>query len=195
MLPNHKKFAGFSLFELVIVMGLVAILATIGIPSFKYVTTSNRISSEVNGLLGDMQYARSEAIKEGLTVTVCASSNPTASPPSCSGSTSWQSGWIIFTDPGSTQTVVAGTPILRAQTAFASTDTLVANNTVEAVSFGRQGLPLSGAIGAVAFVNSVLFTLHDSTDNSQWTRCLALNTASSTNGLLATEKVGTGGCT
>ena len=66
--------AGFTVTELVIVMTIVGILTAIGVPSYKYVTTSNRISSEINSLLGDMQFARSQAIKQGLTVTVCTSS-------------------------------------------------------------------------------------------------------------------------
>jgi type IV fimbrial biogenesis protein FimT len=99
-----KNMSGFNLFELLIVMSIVAIMAMIGIPSFKYVTAANRVSSEVNSLLGDMQYARSEAVKEGLPVTVCASANPTATAPSCSGSNAWQTGWIVFSDPTNSQT-------------------------------------------------------------------------------------------
>ena len=65
---------GVTLFEILVVMGIVAMLMAIGIPSYKYVTNANRISAEINGLLGDLQYARSEAIKEGQTVSVCVSS-------------------------------------------------------------------------------------------------------------------------
>src|ERR1700692_469062 len=92
--------AGFTMFELVMVMTIVAIIAAIGFPHFKYVTASNRISSEINGLLADLRFARTEAIKEGLPVTVCASANQQT----CDGSAnagSWTSGWIIFSDPSS----------------------------------------------------------------------------------------------
>jgi type IV fimbrial biogenesis protein FimT len=100
-----SEFRRFTMLELVIVMAIVAILATIAMPGFQYVTSSNRVSTEVNGLLGDMQYARNEALKEGQPITVCPSANPTSPTPSCSGSTAWQSGWIVFPDPDSTQTV------------------------------------------------------------------------------------------
>jgi type IV fimbrial biogenesis protein FimT len=198
MLKNLKYMSGFNLFELVMVMGIVAILATIGIPSFKYVTTSNRISSEVNSLVGDMQYARSEAIKEGQTVTICASANPTPTVATCSASTSWASGWIVFSDPNKNQTVDAGEPILRVQSAFTGTDTFVATQTAQAVMFNRAGFPSAGPVGAMSFLNAVLFVLHVSPNDAQWTRCVALNTVNNaTNtgvGLLATEKSGTGGC-
>src|ERR1700731_3573705 len=98
-----RSAAGYTMFELVMVMSIVAILATIAIPSFQYVTASNRISSEINGLLADMRFARVEAIKEGLPVTVCAS----ADGKTCIGNTNagvWTSGWIVFSDPSSNQT-------------------------------------------------------------------------------------------
>jgi len=73
--PLHGRMAGFTVTELVMVMTIIGILTAIGLPSFKYVTASNRISSEINALLGDMQFARSQAIKQGLTVTVCTSTD------------------------------------------------------------------------------------------------------------------------
>ncbi|MFK9866802.1 Tfp pilus assembly protein FimT/FimU, partial [Escherichia coli] len=63
-----NRQAGFTLTEVMIVTTIVAILFGIGLPSYKYVTTSNRVASEVNALLGDMQFARSEAVREGQTV-------------------------------------------------------------------------------------------------------------------------------
>jgi type IV fimbrial biogenesis protein FimT len=191
-----KNMSGFNLIELLMVMAIAAIMAMIGIPSFKYVTTSNRVSSEVNSLLGDMQYARNEAVKEGQPVTVCASANPTATPPSCSGTTKWDTGWIVFSDPTNSQTLPAGVLPLRVQPAFTARDNFVADNGVQAVTFNREGFSTSGQVGNVAIVNKVTITLHDPTLTSQWTRCLAINTGvTSTVGMLATEKVGTGNCT
>src|ERR1700729_1224536 len=87
-----KRQAGFTLIEILTVITIVAILFALGVPSYQYVTNSNRISGEVNGLLGDMQYARSEAIKEDQTVTVCSSTNSTSAAPTCAGSPQWQNG-------------------------------------------------------------------------------------------------------
>ena len=61
---HHRKLAGVTLVELLTVMSIVAVLLGIAIPSYRYVTTSNRMSGEVNGLLGDLQFARVEAIRE-----------------------------------------------------------------------------------------------------------------------------------
>jgi type IV fimbrial biogenesis protein FimT len=158
-----KPHSGFTITELMVVMAIVAILLAIGLPSFKYVTNSYRMSAEVNNLLGDLMYTRGEAIKEGQTVSICVSSNTT----SCAtGSTSWQEGWIVFQDPGGTGSWVAGDTILRVQRTFSGTDTFTGG--VSFVTFNREGF----ANGAAW--NGVTWTLHDKTSDSIWTRCTLL---------------------
>lgn len=158
---------GITLFEMIVVMGIVAILLAIGIPSFMYVTTSNRIASEVNGLLGDLQFARAEAIKEGQTVTVCVSSNGT----SCStGTTAWNDGWIVFSDVNNDATVDTGDIVLHIQAPFTSTDTFNASNSISSISFNREGF----ASGPTGFANGTLITLHATPTSNGSTRCLAV---------------------
>jgi type IV fimbrial biogenesis protein FimT len=170
---------GFTLTELMVTLTIFAILLTIGIPSYRSVTTSNRISSEVNGLLGDLQYARAEAIKQGQTVTVCSSSDGA----SCAASTSWARGWIVFGDPNASRTVDANEPVYKAQTTFNSTDTFLADNNVSAVSFNREGF----AFGLPA---TVTVTLHEASGTSVRARCLQITVV----GMLAAEKPGVGAC-
>src|SRR5277367_3145724 len=92
---NRMRAHGFTLVEVVVTVAVAAILLSIAVPSFRYVTNSNRIAGESNGLVGDLQFARAEAIKEGRTVTVCVSTDGA----NCTGSTSWEGGWIVFSDP------------------------------------------------------------------------------------------------
>jgi type IV fimbrial biogenesis protein FimT len=168
--------------ELVVVMLIVAILAAIGVPSFKYVTTSNRISSEVNMLLGDMQFARSEAIKEGMPVTVCIAN---AAGTGClgAGTISWQNGWIVFLDSNASKQVNVGEAILRWVPAFTSTDTFVAQSaTMWAVTFNRSGY------APTSLATTTTINLHDSTNNSSFTRCLAITPIGSP----STERYGVG---
>src|SRR5215472_3186299 len=100
---------GFTLTELMVAVSIVAILLGIGVPSYRYITNSYRVSSEVNGLLGDLMYARSEAIKEGQDVTLCASADGAT----CSGSTAWNAGWIVFSNAANAAQPTGG--ILRQQ--------------------------------------------------------------------------------
>lgn len=160
---------GFTITELLVVSLIAAILLAIGVPSYRYVTNSSRMSSEINGLLGDIQYARAEAIKEGQSVALCVSSDGTT----CSGSTHWQNGWIVFPDPTQGIAPVAGT-ILRQQTAFTGTnpDQLLPDSGISSISFNRDGFA-QAALGA-AFAPTT-FTLHDKTSNTAWTRCLAVS--------------------
>jgi type IV fimbrial biogenesis protein FimT len=156
---SPRSNAGFTLIELITVSTIVAILLAIGVPSFRYVTQANRSTSEINGLLGDLQFARAEAIREGQTVTVC----PTTDQASCSGTTSWQTGWLVYSNTG-----VAPTPasILKVQKGF-SADNLQSDNGITAVTFSREGF-------AQGLPNPITFTLHASPANAQYTRCLSL---------------------
>jgi type IV fimbrial biogenesis protein FimT len=171
---------GFTMIEMLVTIAIAGILLTLAVPSFRYVTNSNRIAAEVNGLLGDLQFARAEAIKEGRTVTVCVSSNGT----SCTNSTAWQTGWIVFADPTDVGVVDPGETIFRIQNTFSSTDNLLASNNVTAITFNRDGY-------AVGMANGTVITLHDATDTSAWTRCLAINLS----GAMTTELYNGGGCT
>jgi type IV fimbrial biogenesis protein FimT len=180
-----KTLRGFTLLELVTVMGIVAILAAIAIPSFRYVTYSNRVASEVNALVGDVQYARTEAIKEGTPVTICVSTNPTAVNPTCAGAadSEWDTGWIIFSDVNQNQQVDTGEAVLRAQaplgTAFGGLDTMNSDYGFTAMTFYREGFGSTNVGG----VNTVTITLHTSPQNSAWTHCIAISPV----GLVQTE--------
>ena len=160
----RPRAAGVTLIELLVVITITGILVAVGIPSFKNITTSYRISGEINGLLGDMQYARAEAIKEGQSVTICVAANG-----ACSGDT-WQSGWIVFPNPTGALTAPSSAPsMLRYQAAFTGTDTFVdATNGTSSVTFNRDGL----AIGLPA--GNTLLTLHDPSSNVHYTRCLQI---------------------
>jgi type IV fimbrial biogenesis protein FimT len=169
-----KRQLGFTLTEMLVVSAIVAIMLSIGVPSYRYITNSYRLSSEVNGLLGDLMYARSEAIKEGQFVTVCASRNGLT----CSGATAWNTGWIMFSNPPKGAQPTVG--ILRMQQKFTGTtpDTFNADNGVSAVSYNREGF----ATTAAGFPNTTI-TLHDPTANAVWTRCLWITPT----GMITTE--------
>jgi len=182
--------AGFTMIELVVVMLIVGIIAWVGTSSFGYVTGSNRMSAEINALNSDLRFARTEAIKEGLFVTVCASSNGTT----CQAASSWQNGWIVISDPTGAQTP-NGAP-LRVQAAFSksfnnSTDAITVNSGFWAVTFNRQGFG-QNIVSPAASGATALLTLHNTlVENTQWTRCLQISSI----GLLAIQQAGTGTCT
>jgi len=69
-----RSLRGFTVIQLMVALTIVATLTGLAIPSYRYITNSSRIAGEINNLLGDLQYARFQAIKQGQTITVCASS-------------------------------------------------------------------------------------------------------------------------
>jgi type IV fimbrial biogenesis protein FimT len=165
--------SGFTLLELITVMSIAAILMAIGVPSYRSVTTSSRMSTEINSLWADMQFARSEAMKQGLPVTVCVSTNGS----DCTGSAHWHGGWIAFSDSNRNAGVDSGKIVLRVGKPLTGGDTLEGPANFEAVRFNREGFAL-GLPNA-----GVLLTLHDAANKRTFTRCLAITMA----GMITTQ--------
>lgn len=178
--------AGFNMVELLVVTTLASILMAIAIPSYRYVTNSSRVSSEINNLLGDMMLARAEAIKQGLPVTVCPTLNGTA----CNNVNDWSKGWMVFTDFNANGTVDTDAndndTVLRYQPGFTSTETFTTTNAVNNyVVFNRDGFA-TGLNGNDA--TQLIFILKTTPTNNQWERCLQITRG----GQMATEHYQTG---
>jgi len=167
---RHSE-AGFNLVELLVVISIASILMGLGVSSYRYITNSSRVSGEINSLLGDMQVARSEAIKRGQTITIC----PSTDGATCALAGSWNGGWIVFTDWSGNGAVDAGAPdndqVLRIQPPWTSTDAITTNNAgIGSVSFNRNGLALNMPAG------DFVLTLNTSPVNATWQRCLDITT-------------------
>ena len=171
---------GVTAIELMVTMAIIAILLAIAVPSFVGITQINRVASEINALSGDLQFARAEAIKEGLPVSICASANGT----SCLGANTWNKGWIVFLDPNQNQTIDSGDTVLRKQIPLTSTDTFTADNNIGAFSYSRDGF-------ALALPGTVTWTLHTQPINTSASRCIAVNIV----GHVQVQTPGTGNCT
>ena len=153
--------------ELMTVLTVAAVIAAVGIPSYRYVTTSNRISGEINTLLGDLQFARYEAIREGLPVTVCPAT--TSAPTTCDTSLTWSEGWIVLSNAASGYGAATVIRRQRPFTSLNSSDTLTASTGVNSLVFNREGFVTPAA--------AAKFTLTDPTANSGFTRCLMVSAA------------------
>lgn len=88
-----KTLLGLTLIELLVTVAVIAIIVLIGLPRFQSLMESNRMTASLNRLSGDLNFARSEAIKRGQMVTVCGSDNAS----SCDTNL-WEKGWIVFVD-------------------------------------------------------------------------------------------------
>ena len=98
---KHIKIRGFTVPELLITLGVIAIVLSTAVPSLSATIKNNRLATELNRVVADIHFARSEAAKRDVRVILCRSANPNASTPACSGSTQvWTTGYIIYADDG-----------------------------------------------------------------------------------------------
>ncbi len=150
-----KRFAparGFTLIEVLVVMSIVSILLALGAPSFRESIERNAVSGHANTFMNSIRYARSEAIRSGLTVAMCRSTNPESSSPSCAaGAGDWVSGWIIFVNRDNDGTFDADDILLRVQGPITNSGGILYLGSANVVlRFRPTGLMSSGA-GRVTF--------------------------------------------
>ena len=139
-----KSSTGYTLLELMITLTVAGILMGVAVPSFTSVIDSNRLTTYANDLVTALNYARSEAIKRNLRISLCKSTTGL----SCTTSSNWAQGWIIFTDRNNSATYDSSKTLLRVQTNKANTanmvgDTSVANY-VSYIATGKSQLSTGG---------------------------------------------------
>jgi type IV fimbrial biogenesis protein FimT len=115
---RQKTSRGFTIPELIITLGVAAIILSTAVPGVSTTIKNNRLATQVNHIITDLHFARSEAAKRDVRVILCRSSNPNASSPQCSTDSgteyTWTSGYLIFADSGTAANSVydAGSDIL-----------------------------------------------------------------------------------
>ncbi len=132
-----KKPQGLTLVELMVTLAVAIILIAVGMPLFSGIAANNRAASQANSFLTAFKLARSEAVKRGTPVSVCAVANPLAAPVNCGINAQWGNGMLVFTD-GDTAGTVDGTDARLKVFAITSAGATAAT-TGAFVRFGRQG--------------------------------------------------------
>jgi type IV fimbrial biogenesis protein FimT len=132
---------GFTLLELMITVSLAAILMAIAIPSFTETIKNNRITAQVNGFVSALNFTRSEAIKRGVRVSMCKSSDTVTCMKDGAGS-NWSQGWIIFTNQDNDGVFDGGgEAVLKIQDGTQNQTTIVGNSLVDdMISYLPNGL-------------------------------------------------------
>jgi type IV fimbrial biogenesis protein FimT len=119
-----KRETGVTIIELMIVLIIVSVLATIAVPGFSSFIQNGRASAQFNDFVGTLNIARSEAIKRSSYVVVCRSVGADF-PDTCSGAGGWEDGYVAFVDNDRDFQADSAAEILVAQSALKGTNTLV----------------------------------------------------------------------
>ena len=125
---------GFTLYELLLTLGLVAVLVSLGVPAFASMIARSRQAVEINALFHAFHVARKESIVHRQVVSLC----PSADGQSCLPGKDWSPGWIVFRneDRDSPPQVDPGEQLVQAH--------LVANSV--RISANRSGFTLRATV-------------------------------------------------
>lgn len=92
----YRYKSGFTIIELMVTLVVAAIVLSIAVPSFTVQIRNNQALGLGEELASAINYARSEAVKRGGRVSMCASNDGAQ----CVGD--WSEGWIVFVDSAAT---------------------------------------------------------------------------------------------
>lgn len=145
------KYQGFTLIELIVAVSILAIMITLGLPSFQNVISNNRRAAQVNEFLTSMTLARSEALKRGNPVGVCRASNYAATTPTCGTGSGWEDGWVVFEDRDAQGDIDTASDVLRVFEPLGGNITLRGESNVSSVILYMP----SGRVGPVGGNNTV----------------------------------------
>ncbi|MEN9903641.1 MAG: hypothetical protein RLZZ555_206 [Pseudomonadota bacterium] len=105
----EKGQHGLTLIESIVTLSIVAILASLGAPSFQTLIRSERLTVYSNSMLSTIWLARSEAIKRNARITLCKS----ADGKSCTTAGDWAQGGLLFVDSNGNGKLETGEPIVK----------------------------------------------------------------------------------
>ena len=100
--------SGFTLIESMTSISVMLLLGGIAVGSLSFIRDYETVS-DINNLLTDLYFSRTEALKRNATITLCRSNDGAT----CIRSNDWENGWMIFTDNNRNRVVDEKDEILR----------------------------------------------------------------------------------
>ena len=102
---------------------------------------NNKVVSIANTLAASLNYARMEAIRRGVRVSVCPAASMALN--SCGGIGQWAQGWVVFVDNDTDDVIDPNDELVKVQEALPTGATANANSDI--VSYDGSGFITSGA--------------------------------------------------
>ena len=141
----NVKNRGFTLIELLVTLAVAVFLLTVGVPTVQALLNSSEKTTKINELITSLNVARSEALKQGTTISLCRKSSTDdtlCSTKACNADTHsdcWESGWLIFSDDNNSGSKDAGEALLKTYSFESSRHSLVTNEYPDSITFGSSG--------------------------------------------------------
>lgn len=131
-----RRSCGFTGVELLVVVGTVAILAALAIPSFIGTLERYRVRRAVEALTATIYYARTEAIRRGGHVTLRKDT-----PQGCATETGrlWDCGWTVFVDVDENGTFNAATDTVLQTSGIPAGTSIVQSQNKAYIKMDRWG--------------------------------------------------------
>jgi len=115
MFQHTDSNRGFTLIEMLICIAILAVLAGIAAPAFGKLIGRTHAQTARSQLAVALNEARIAAVSRGMHVVVC----PSEDQRTCSDTTQWQRGWIVFADPNHNRQADDGETLLSVSQALA----------------------------------------------------------------------------
>jgi len=103
---------GYTLIETLVAVALTAILLGVGLPSMTRFIGNWQVSDAMNSFTGSLRVARTEAIKRGRDVRMCASTDGATCTSTMNATKGWATGWIIYVDNNKSLSFTSGTDVI-----------------------------------------------------------------------------------
>jgi type IV fimbrial biogenesis protein FimT len=145
---------GFTLYELMITLTIVAIILTFGLPNLTAFRQNGRMTAAANDLHAAFHLARSESARARTNITICGSADPMGAGSTCDGT--WDQGYIVFVDAdGDLLRAGANETVLRAHPPAQTGVNLRFANNATYFSYAPTGLG-RGDVGGNPAVSQVV---------------------------------------
>jgi type IV fimbrial biogenesis protein FimT len=145
---NVSRSRGFTLYELMLVLAIAAVMVGLAIPNMRQFVWNNRMTSTANDLLTAVYRARSESVKRHTQTILCFSADSEALEPACDGDGS--QGWVVFADTDGSGTADKDEEVLLRHAPIHDTITLTAlpEDNAGYVAFNNAGFARNIALGS-----------------------------------------------
>lgn len=161
-----RRPGGFTLVETLMVVVLLAAIVVLAVPSFVAWRVRDEVDARAKAFAATLAYARSEALRRGVRITVCridaARACLTAGQPCDEGIADWSCGWAVMMERGGTLSLLRAQPLLASVSITGPQTNLTFTP------------PAGQLIGAFRSFDVAPQTTSQATRGARWRRCIRI---------------------